>query len=99
MNRRNINLNDFERKDKLGKGTYGEVFKIMKRTTNEEYAAKEMIFTNEDKELNKKSINREIKIMSNLIHPTLSKLIGFEVKAIDHEQYQVTIVMELRLIK
>lgn len=91
MNRRNINLDDFVKKDKLGKGSYGEVYKILKKSTKEVYAAKYLQLY----ESSKKSINREIQIMANLIHPTIAKLIGFNVTDIDHEQYQVTIVMEM----
>lgn len=92
MNQKNIDLDDFEKGDELGKGTYGEVFRLLKKTTREEYAAKEIIFKKDD---DKKSINREIEIMSNLVHPTLTKLIGFNVNDINEEQYKVTIVMEL----
>lgn len=92
MNKFHIDIDDYEKKNLIGKGAYGTVYKCIKKSNKEEYAAKFISFEDNDDE-QKKSINREIKIMSNLIHPTLIKLIGFSIK--NDDTYTVQIIMEL----
>ena len=86
-----IDLKDYQRGKYLNHGSYGDVAKIINKTTKEEYAAK---FIHEiEGEYTKLTINREIGIMIRLQHPTLIRFVGYSLKDFE-DQECVVIIME-----
>ena len=77
---KNLNLKNFEKENKIGYGFEGDVYKIIGKSTNIVYAAK--IFRNEiyqEKSDTKIAQNlfREVKILSELSHPSIMKFYGY----------------------
>lgn len=80
-------LNNFTKLEKIGEGSFGEVFKAIDEETNEIYAVK--IFRNEfimnsREYLNSLSI--EVTLLSKLKHPTILPFIKFSYFSFDDEQ-------------
>ena len=71
-----IHTSDFEKKKKLGKGSYGEVNLVQNVNTGECFAMKIIEFENfSDDDV--QSFSREIEIMAETNHPSVLKLKGF----------------------
>ena len=75
-----MNLKNFEKKEKIGVGYFGDVFKIISKSNGSIYAAK--ILKDEILEENKETkiaINllREVSILSKLFHPSIMKFYGY----------------------
>ena len=91
---KSININDFERLERIGFGTFAKVFKVKEEKTGNIYAAK-VIKSDSDKlsEDEKNCFKREIKIMFLLNHPVILKIHGFSPVNFSHKP-QSTIIME-----
>lgn len=73
-----LDLRAYEKQEKVGHGSYGEVFKVTEKLTGKIYAAKISLkkLKRHDKE-QIKQIKREINIMAQLNHPSIPKFIGY----------------------
>lgn len=71
-------LEDFIKQEQIGQGSYGKVYKVLEKKSNNIYAAK--VLSNELKdetgEINQ-NISREVIILSKLDHPGVLKFIFF----------------------
>lgn len=73
-----IDLQEFEIQKKLGEGAYGQVYKVIKKNTEEIFAAKISL-----REINKYNddqmarLRREINILYQSDHPSILKFIGY----------------------
>ena len=67
-------LENYQKLERIGKGSYGSVFKVMKKNTNQIRAMKK-IHKNEQKE--NPEILREINILKHLDHPNVMKIYEF----------------------
>lgn len=87
-----INLNKFTIQEKLGKGAFGKVFKVIENDTQNIYAAKisKSEFTKEDPELIA-NIKSEVSILSQLNHPLVLKFIGYNPIDFNHKPHPVII--------
>ena len=78
-----LDLSQFERLEKIGKGQFGAVYKVKCKKTNEILASKislKELEIEEDEEGPRSLIRnlvREVNIMSKLNHPSIVKFIGF----------------------
>ena len=87
-----LDINLFEKSERIGKGSFGEVFKIKRKGTEENYAAKISYATidgNVDQELH--NLLREVNINSKINHPSILKFIGFSRFDFNHEPKPVII--------
>lgn len=66
-------LSDYEKIEKIGEGTYGEVYKARKRRNNQIVALKKIRLENEDEGVPSTAI-REISILKELRHPNVVSL-------------------------
>ena len=66
-------LSDYERTEKIGEGTYGEVYKGRKKKTNQIVALKKIRLENEDEGVPSTAI-REISVLKELEHPNVVTL-------------------------
>lgn len=65
-------LEKYEKKEKLGEGTYGVVYKALDRNTNEYVALKKIRLESEDEGIPSTAI-REISLLKELNHPNIVK--------------------------
>lgn len=73
-----IDANNYLVKNEIGEGGFGTVFLVQNKATQEEFAAKIChIKLNQNEELIKKLINREILIMMRHKHETIVKFYGY----------------------
>ncbi|KAK8841375.1 hypothetical protein M9Y10_026990 [Tritrichomonas musculus] len=73
-----LDLNKFEEIGKIGEGGFGEVVKVIKKGTNQIYAAKiskKKMDKGSKEEL--MSLLREVNLLSQMNHPSVLKFIGF----------------------
>ena len=63
-------LSRYERLEKIGEGTYGMVFKVRAKATNEIFAFKKIKLEAEDEGVPSTSI-REISLLKELQHPNI----------------------------
>lgn len=90
-----INLQDYEKKSLIEKGTYGEVYEVIEKRSNNKCAAK--IYFSEIKDKSSDtvdSIKNELKIISGADYPSIIKFIGYNLKNFEEEK-KPTIIMEL----
>lgn len=66
-----FDINQYEKKEKIGGDTYGEVFKVIDKNTNEQYAAKISLYENNP------DLTREINNLAAIDHPSILKFIGY----------------------
>lgn len=91
-----LDLSVFEPKEFIGKGNFGQVYKVRELKTNEIYAAK---ITNQSYSLedgfteNILFLFREIRIMSALNHPSIIRYIGYSANDFEGEP-NITIITE-----
>lgn len=75
---KSIDLNLYEKKEQLGKGSFGTVYKIIEKESGDIYAAKisikKLYKCTEDQIIN---LEREVNIVSKLNYPSILKFIGF----------------------
>lgn len=74
MNLENIDLDKYQRLEKLGEGTYGVVYKCKNKDNHELVALKKIRLENEDEGIPSTAI-REISILKQLKHPNIVNLI------------------------
>ena len=63
-------LSKYERLEKIGEGTYGMVFKVRNKASNEILALKKIKIDSEDEGVPSTSI-REISLLKELTHPNI----------------------------
>ena len=66
-------MDRYERKEKLGEGTYGVVYKALDRQTNTYTALKKIRLEREDEGVPSTAI-REISLLKEIQHPNVVKL-------------------------
>ena len=73
-----VDLDNFIKIEKIGKGSFGEVLKVKDKQTGEIYAAK-IGFKSLEEETKDAKINlaREVNLLSQLNHPSILKFIGY----------------------
>lgn len=73
-----LDINNFEVIQRIGTGTFSEVFVVKEKNSGKFYAAKVPLKPiNEFRDSEKKDINREFSIMCKLNHPAILKMIGY----------------------
>lgn len=100
--RHTFDLNQFKKLRRIGKGGFGKVYKAKEIATGKIYAAKVFLIDlekideeeeeEEKREIFKNSIS-EIKVISNLYHPSITRFIGFSLRDFDN-QFKPTIITE-----
>lgn len=89
----NIDIKKYKKGKKIKRGGFGSVYYVTNIETGSEYAAKVIDCCDDQEQLNK-IFDREVKIMMNINHPTLVKLIGYS--TVDfHDEQNMTLIMEL----
>lgn len=92
-----IDLQEFEIKKELGKGAYGQVFKVINKNTKEIFAAKislrEINNYNDDQMAR---LRREINILYQSNHPSILKFIGYNPYDFSSKPYPVIITEYLQ---
>ena len=87
-----IALDNFEKLEKIGSGSFGVVYKVLNKDNQQLYAAKiskyEMDQCSDDKIIN---LTREIGIISQLEHPSILQFIGFNPKNFKNKSKPVII--------
>lgn len=71
-----IDIKKYEKKEKIGSGSFGDVYATKEKGTNEIYAAKEMK-SQIKKEIEQVNLLREVNLLSQMDHPSIIKFIGF----------------------
>lgn len=88
-------LDNFEKKEQIGKGGFSEVFKIEEKKTGKMYAAKisKKKLDRNTKEIKELRVNlsREVNIISGLDHPAVLKFYGYSKVDFDQEPKPVII--------
>lgn len=78
VNLKPINLSNFEKKEKIGQGSFGKVYKVVNKKTRKIFACKisilELDFCSD---LEIENIERELNIMSQIKSPSIIKFIGY----------------------
>ena len=69
-----LDINDYERKDSLGSGGMGHVYKYAQKRTGEIVAVKWVLFANTDQQ---KAALKEVTILSSFSHPAIMPILGF----------------------
>lgn len=87
-----IDLNNYTKQDKIGKGSFEKVFKITEKSSGKIFAAKIALeeLTNDQKTL-VADFKREANIISQLTHPSIVKFIGYSPVNFKNESYPVII--------
>ena len=89
-----LDLNNFEKLSIIGQGSFGKVFKVIKKDSKEIYAAKiSLQQLNVDQQALITNLKREVNIISQLDHPSILKFIGYSPIDFSQEPYP-TIVTE-----
>ena len=95
VNVKKADLNQFERQDRIGKGSFGKVYKVLNKKTGEIQACKISILPidscNDDL---LRSMERELDIISQLDFPSVLKFIGFSQNNFKNQQ-RPTFITEL----
>ena len=87
-----LDLSDYILQDKIGSGSFGQVFKVMEKKSGIIYAAK-IAFRplDEGSKADARNFSREITILSQLNHPAIMKFIGFNPEDFSHNPCPVII--------
>lgn len=90
-----IELNAYDKLEKIGEGNFGYVFKIRHKESNEKFAAKisKTEINYETSPTILEALNKEINNISKLNHRTIVEFIGFNEKNFENE-FKPTIVTE-----
>eukprot|EP00163_Fabomonas_tropica_P027610 TRINITY_DN5370_c0_g1_i9.p1 TRINITY_DN5370_c0_g1~~TRINITY_DN5370_c0_g1_i9.p1 ORF type:complete len:119 (-),score=33.82 TRINITY_DN5370_c0_g1_i9:105-431(-) len=65
---------EYERAEQIGKGAYGKVYKVKRKSDGEVFVSKQLsVSMLEDKELT--AIQREIMVLSDLSHPYITQIV------------------------
>lgn len=88
-------LDNFEKKEQIGKGGFSEVFKVAEKKTGKIYAAKicKKKLDRNTKEIKELRVNlsREVNIISGLDHPAVLKFYGYS--KVDFEQESKPVII------
>ena len=74
---------NYEFKENIGQGMYGQVYKVLNKSENKFYAVKRLNFK-DIPEKEKKNINKEVSILQKLNHPNI---ISYKESFIDEDNY------------
>ncbi|KAK8854144.1 hypothetical protein M9Y10_016701 [Tritrichomonas musculus] len=83
LKKETCNLNDFEKKAKIGEGSFGSVYKVLEKNIKFIYAAKisKVDFDFEsDSPIKSINLNRELDVISSLNHPCILRFIAYNPK-------------------
>ena len=76
-----VDLSKYEKKNSIGSGSYGKVFKIQSKETKKYYAAKVLVLNKENYTEDKKDffkyIQRELGLLDQIKHPCILRFHGF----------------------
>lgn len=92
-----VDLKDFERKAKIGSGGFANVYEIIKKSSNETFAAK--IMKNETTDLEEKeqiNLMREFEIISQICYESIMKFVGYSMNNFNNKPKPVLISEILR---
>ena len=81
-----LDLTKFEKKKKIGKGSFGKVYIVEEKSTKQIYAAKvalKKISKNSPKDM--LNISREVNIIAKLQHPSILQFIGYSQDDFDNK--------------
>ena len=79
-----LEVPEFTLKERLGKGSFGEVFIATLEGRKELYAAKRLDREKSEKPENSKRLTDEINILKKIKHPNIVQLIGIKKKKFIH---------------
>ena len=86
-----LDLSKFTKQKKIGKGSFGQVYKVIEKGTENIFAAKvSLVKITEDKKMFL-NLKREVSILSQLNHPSVLKFIGYS--PVDFNQQSYPIIM------
>ena len=87
-----FDLNGIEKRELLGSGSFGTVFKAINKKTGEIYAVK--VLNDKIEKLNtdiRLNLSREVNIISGIDHPAILDFIGYNPRNFENELYPVII--------
>ena len=84
-----MSINDFDIIEKLGKGTFSEVFKVKRKTDDKIYALKKVSLGPLSVKERKNALN-EVRLLASIAHPSI---VGYKHAFLDDETY-LCIVMD-----
>ncbi|KAK8893048.1 hypothetical protein M9Y10_030307 [Tritrichomonas musculus] len=87
-----VDLDKFERKHKIGKGGFARVYKVIEKSTKKIYAAK--IMMNELSDLDKsqkKNLAHELEVISSINYVSVMKFIGYSLTNFNNKEKPVII--------
>ena len=85
-----INIDNYEKGDKIGTGGFGDVFIATEKSTGKVFAAKVSHFSRDDERFRRS----EIELLAKANYPSLVKFIGYSEIDFDHRNYP-TIILHL----
>lgn len=94
-----LDLNDFEKRERIGCGGFGYVYKINHKQTGHFFAAKiskKSISENLEDTEDGISFRREVEIHSSLSHPSIVKFLGFSPIDFDKDFFPVIVIEYLK---
>ena len=94
MSENTFDLNKFELLEKIGSGSFGDVYKAKEKRTGKIYAAKISNQSIDQKDTPRSVIRnlvREVNILSKLNHPSILSFVCFSLKNFNDEPYPVII--------
>ena len=83
-------INDFQKENEIGKGSFGSVYLVRRIADNKIYALKTVILDKLNKKEQENSVN-EVRILASINHPNV---IGYKEAFLDDKTSSLNIVME-----
>ena len=85
-----MSMNSFEILEKLGEGSYSIVYKVLRKSDNQLYAAKKVKFNSLNSRDKQNALN-EVRILASIIHPNI---VGYKEVFIDEPSSSLCLIME-----
>ena len=83
-------MNDFEVLEKLGEGSYSTVYKVLRKTDSNQYAAKKIKFNSLNSRDKQNALN-EIRILASVAHPNI---VSYKEVFIDEASSSLCLILE-----